>query len=116
MKITRERLKQIVIQEMARLEEDSGTYTDVDASGSSERASFAPEEEEDDAEIVGQVTEGFENITHENMAIVWQALGQMVGNFAPSVIAAALAMPLMDAIEYLKKNKPPEPPASRDDY
>ena len=110
MKITREALKRIVIQEMNRLDEENLNVTDTQGDGD------ALEDTKDSVEAEGEISEGIENITPENLAIAFQALGQMAGNFAPSVIAAALAMPLMDAIKYLRDNEPPKPPASRDDY
>ena len=108
MKITKERLKRIVFEEMTRMEghnlTESAIATDVESDVT-----------EDDADM-GDISEGIENITPENLAIVFQALGQMADNFAPSVISAALAMPLMDAIKYLRDNQPPKPPAGRNDY
>jgi hypothetical protein len=115
MKITREALKRIVIQEMTRMEENTLNIDGVEE----EEYGNAPSNKGGMKEITeaeGEISEGIENITPENMAIVFQALGQMAGNFAQPVITAALAMPLMDAIKYLRDNKPPKPPASRDDY
>jgi len=55
-------------------------------------------------------SEGIENITPENLAIVAQAVLQIGHNFAPAVLIGALGMKLKDAIDYLRANSPPEAP------
>jgi len=55
---------------------------------------------------IGQIPEGLENITPENIAIIVQAALQVGHNFAPAILIGALGMKLKDAIEYLKKQKP----------
>lgn len=85
-----------------------------------EQAEAAREEEEkkkreagpidDNAGRYGQIPEGLENVTPENLAIVAQAAAIVAGNFAPAVILGALGMKLKDAIDYLRANSPPEAP------
>jgi len=58
----------------------------------------------------GQIPEGIENITPENLATVVQAVLQIGQNFAPAVLMGALGMKLKDAIDYLRANSPPEAP------
>ena len=85
-----------------------------------EQAEAAREEEEkkkreagpidDNAGRYGQIPEGLENITPENLAIVAQAVLQIGHNFAPALLIGALGMKLKDAIDYLRANSPPEAP------
>ena len=68
---------------------------------------------DDNAGRYGQIPEGLENVTPENLAIVAQAAAVVTGNFAPALIIAALGMKLKEAVEFLWKEsgnigRPPE--------
>ena len=89
-----------------------------------EQAEAAREEEErkkrdagpidDNAGRYGQIPEGLENVTPENLAIVAQAAAIVAGNFAPAVILGALGLKLKDAIDYLRANSEPATPPEED--
>ena len=52
---------------------------------------------------MGELEEGMEMITPENIKLVADVVVQMGMNFAPAVIMGALAMPGIKAVEYLKQ-------------
>ena len=63
----------------------------------------------------GQIPEGIENITPENIEIVAQAVLQIGYNFTGPVLIGALGMTLQNAIEYLKgKGGAPSAPPQED--
>ena len=78
------------------------------------------EEEEEERNInnnvgrYGQIPEGIENITPENIEIVAQAVRQIGYNFAGPVLIGALGMTLQNAIEYLKGKEAPSAPPQED--
>mgnify|MGYP003672023753 CR=1 FL=1 len=62
----------------------------------------------------GQIPEGIENITPENIEIVVNAALQIGHNFAGPVLIGALGMTLQNAIEYLKGKEAPSAPPQED--
>tara|TARA_R110002020_G_scaffold115468_2_gene265404 strand:+ start:209 stop:556 length:348 start_codon:yes stop_codon:yes gene_type:complete len=115
MKITREALKRIVIQEMTRMEENTLNIDGVEE----EEYGNAPSNKGGMKEITeaeGEISEGIENITPENIAIIVQALGMIVGNLSPALLIGILGKTAYDAIKAATGEMPPKPPASRDDY
>jgi hypothetical protein len=97
MKITRQRLKNIILEEMNVLEAtdtlDIINTGDAETSNKSGMGSISEEELE----------EGLEMITPENIQLVANVIVQMGVNLAPGIVMAALAMPGMQAVEYLKQ-------------
>ncbi len=97
MKITRQRLKNIILEEMS-LMEGSDTLDiintgDAETANKSGMGSISEEELE----------EGLEMVTPENIQLVADVIMQMGVNLAPGIVMAALAMPGMQAVEYLKQ-------------
>ncbi len=97
MKITRQRLKNIILEEMS-LMEGSDTLDiintgDAETANKSGMGSISEEELE----------EGLEMVTPENIQLVANVIMQMGVNLAPGIVMAALAMPGMQAVEYLKQ-------------
>ena len=97
MKITRQKLKDIILEEMS-LMEGSDTLDiintgDAETANKSGMGSISEEELE----------EGLEMVTPENIQLVANVIMQMGVNLAPGIVMAALAMPGMQAVEYLKQ-------------
>jgi restriction endonuclease Mrr len=97
MKITRQRLKNIILEEMS-LMEGSDTL-DIINTGDAETANKSGMGDISEEEL----EEGLEMVTPENIQLVADVVAQMGINFAPAIIMAALAMPGMKAVEYLKQ-------------
>ena len=74
MKITKDRLRQLIEQEVKTLLEDE----------------YEHGKEEREQERAG-IQEGFENITAENLALAMQALKQVAINFSPALAGAIAA-------------------------
>ena len=91
MEITREQLKRIIAEEIERMDEKEVTFNI-----------------EDDLEGVGEVSEGVENITPENIAIIMQALGKIIGHFSPGLLIFILGRQAYDAIKAATGKMPPE--------
>ena len=87
MNITRNILKKIIAEEIARIEEETGaaqtSYTDDVDSTYATAHGYA-------GDNMSTIGEGLENITPENIEIVMQAMAQMGKNFAPAVVATPL--------------------------
>ena len=99
MKITKQRLKEIIMEEIA-LQEATPDIVDADMhSGETAYVGNAPANQGGMSEI----EEGLEMVTPENIKLVADVVAQMGVNFAPAIIMAALAMPGMKAVEYLKQ-------------
>ena len=97
MRITRQRLKDIILEEMS-LMEGSDTL-DIINTGNAETANKSGMGDISEEEL----EEGLEMVTPENIQLVADVVAQMGINFAPAIIMAALAMPGMKAVEYLKQ-------------
>lgn len=101
MNITRDRLKKIIVEELERIEEETGdgsiSYTDDVDSTYAAAHGYA-------GDNMSTIGEGLENITPENIEIVLQAMAQMGKNFAPAIVATPLFIALNDAIKYLKQD------------
>tara|TARA_R100001509_G_scaffold87930_3_gene50192 strand:- start:994 stop:1401 length:408 start_codon:yes stop_codon:yes gene_type:complete len=99
MKITKQRLKEIIMEEIA-LQEATPDIVDADIhSGETAYVGNAPANQGGMSEI----EEGLEMVTPENIKLVADVVTQMGVNFAPAIIMAALALPGMQAIDYLKQ-------------
>tara|TARA_B100000900_G_scaffold329436_1_gene289865 strand:+ start:551 stop:958 length:408 start_codon:yes stop_codon:yes gene_type:complete len=99
MKITKQRLKEIIMEEIA-LQEATPDIVDADMhSGETAYVGNAPANQGGMSEI----EEGLEMVTPENIKLVADVVTQMGVNFAPAIIMAALALPGMQAIDYLKQ-------------
>tara|TARA_R100001480_G_scaffold140927_1_gene138213 strand:- start:590 stop:997 length:408 start_codon:yes stop_codon:yes gene_type:complete len=99
MKITKQRLKEIIMEEIA-LQEATPDIVDADIhSGETAYVGNAPANQGGMSEI----EEGLEMVTPENIKLVADVVAQMGVNFAPAIIMAALALPGMQAIDYLKQ-------------
>tara|TARA_R100001460_G_scaffold26052_3_gene52557 strand:+ start:56 stop:463 length:408 start_codon:yes stop_codon:yes gene_type:complete len=99
MKITKQRLKEIIMEEIA-LQEATPDIVDADMhSGETAYVGNAPANQGGMSEI----EEGLEMVTPENIKLVADVVAQMGVNFAPAIIMAALALPGMQAIDYLKQ-------------
>jgi len=94
MKITRQRLKNIILEEMNLM--DGVAATDVEADPTEDDANMGDISEE-------ELEEGLEMVTPENIQLVANVIMQMGVNLAPGIVMAALAMPGMQAVEYLKQ-------------
>ena len=99
MRITRSRLKEIIMEEVA-LQEATPDIVDADMH-SVETAYFgnAPANQGG----MDELEEGIEMITPENIKLVADVVVQMGMNFAPAVIMGALAMTGIKAVEYIKQ-------------
>lgn len=97
MRITKQRLKDIILEEMNMME---GSDTlDIINTGNAETANKSDMGDISEEEL----EEGLEMVTPENIQLVADVVAQMGINFAPAIIMAALAMPGMKAVEYLKQ-------------
>ena len=96
MKLTRTRLKEIILEEIALVESAIATNVKSDVTEDDPDAMDAISEVED-------IDEGLEMITPENIQLVADVVVQMGVNFAPAIIMAALAMPGIEAVNYLKQ-------------
>ena len=93
MRITRERLKQIIMEEVD-LVEGTPEMVDLEANNGNAPANQGGMDE---------ITEGLEMITPENIKLVADVVAQMGMNFAPAIIMTALALPGIEAVKYLKQ-------------
>ena len=88
MRITRQRLKEIIMEEMNTLNIDDNT---------DEEEGNAPSNKEG----MDEIDEGLEMITPENIQLAANALAQMTTNFAPAVMTAIGSMSFIEAVKYL---------------
>ena len=96
MKLTRTRLKEIILEEIDLVESAIATNVKSDVT----------EDDPDEMDAISEVEdidEGLEMITPENIQLVADVVTQMGINFAPAIIMAALAMPGIEAVNYLKQ-------------
>jgi hypothetical protein len=96
MKLTRTRLKEIILEEISLVESAIATNVKSDVT----------EDDPDEMNAISEVEdidEGLEMITPENIQLVADVVTQMGINFAPAIIMAALAMPGIEAVNYLKQ-------------
>ena len=132
MKITREALKRIVIQEMTRME-DTITTEGALTPTLTGQIGVTPDEENEDPEAIGEISEGegieviqaaAEALERSGLTAVTSVeeaknliLGLVkLGNIGLGGATLGLAgNKLVDAIKFLMNNNQ-EPPASRDDY
>lgn len=98
MRITRQRLKEIIMEEI-ELVEGSPDMVDLEADNGNAPANQGGMDEITEEEL----EEGMEMITPENIKLVADVVAQMGMNFAPAIIMAALAMPGIEAVKYLKQ-------------
>jgi len=96
MKITRQRLKDIILEEMNLM--DGVVATDVKADPTEDDANMGDISEE-------ELEEGLEMITPENIQLVANVVAQMGANFTPAIAAAIAGMSLKNALDYLLKKK-----------
>ncbi len=96
MKITRQRLKNIILEEMSLMESDTLDIINTGDAETSNKSGMGSISEE-------ELEEGLEMITPENIQLVADVIVQMGVNLAPGIVMAALAMPGMQAVEYLKQ-------------
>ena len=102
MKITRQRLKNIIMEEIA-LQEATPAQVELDP-----QSGNAPANQKGMAEL----GEGLDMITPENIELAANVLAQMTKNFAAPVTAAIGSMSFIDAVKYLagmQKAAPQEP-------
>ena len=92
MEITREQLKRLIAEEIDLMSEDEGKK----------------EEEFSLGAAIGDVSEGVENITPENIAIIVKALGIIFGNLSPGLLIGLLGKTAYDAIKAATGEMPPE--------
>ncbi len=92
MEITREQLKRIIAEEIERMDDTKKQETEEFSLGAD----------------IGEVSEGVENITPENIAIIMQALGIIVGNLSPSLLIGLLGKTAYDAIIAATGEMPPK--------
>lgn len=96
MEITREQLKRIIAEEIERMDDEEGKEDfDIDVELKKETP-------------VGEVSEGIENITPENIDIIMQALGKIIGHFSPGLLIFILGQQAYDAIKAATGKMPPE--------
>ena len=95
MEITRERLKRIIAEE-------------IDLMGAEEGEKEEKTEKFSLDATIGEVSEGVENITPENIAIIMKALGIIVGNLSPASLIGLLGKTAYDAIKAATGEMPPE--------
>ena len=97
MRLTRQRLKQIIMEEI-NLVEATPDMADLD---------LQVVDDQDNAPAnkggMGEITEGLEMVTPENIKLVADVVAQMGMNFAPAIIMTALALPGIEAVKYLKQ-------------
>lgn len=92
MEITREQLKRLIAEEIDLMSDDEGKEEEEFSLGAD----------------IGQVSEGIENITPENIAIIVKALGIIVGNLSPSLLIGLLGKTAYDAIMAATGEMPPK--------
>ena len=97
MRLTRQRLKQIIMEEI-NLVEATPDMADLD---------LQVVDDQDNAPAnqggMDEITEGLEMVTPENIKLVADVVAQMGMNFAPAIIMTALALPGIEAVKYLKQ-------------
>lgn len=104
MEITREQLKRIIAEEIERMDDEEGKEDfDIDVELKNETP-------------VGEVSEGIENITPENIAIIMQALAMIVGKLSPSLLIGVLGKTAYEAIKAATGEMPPEKPSEEDAF
>ena len=96
MKITRQRLKNIILEEMSLMESDTLDIINTGDAETANKSGMGSISEE-------ELEEGLEMVTPENIQLVANVIMQMGVNLAPGIVMAALAMPGMQAVEYLKQ-------------
>ena len=109
MKITRQRLKDIIMEEIA-LQEASPDLTQMttapgEGTGQTAYVGNAPADSEQSAEEIDQLEEGLEMITLDNIKMLADVVAQMGANFTPAIALAIAGMSIKDALEYLLKKK-----------
>ena len=97
MRLTRQRLKQIIMEEI-NLVEATPDMADLDLQVVDDQGN-APANQGG----MDEITEGLEMVTPENIKLVADVVAQMGMNFAPAIIMTALALPGIEAVEYLKQ-------------
>ena len=96
MKITRQRLKNIIMEEIA-LQEATPAQVELEPQSGNAPANQGGMDEITEEEL----EEGLEMITPENIKLVADVVAQMGMNFAPGVVMAALAMKADEARRFL---------------
>ena len=97
MRLTRQRLKQIIMEEI-NLVEATPDMADLDLQVVDDQGN-APANQGG----MDEITEGLEMVTPENIKLVADVVAQMGMNFAPAIIMTALALPGIEAVKYLKQ-------------
>lgn len=105
MKITRQRLKDIIMEEIA-LQEASPDLTQMttapgEGTGQTAYVGNAPA----NAKGMAELEEGLETVTLDNLQLVADVAAKMGANFTPIIAGAIASMSLKDAIDYLLKKK-----------
>ena len=96
MKITRQRLKDIIMEEIAL--QEAAVMTNVPGDNTYDTDSMADISE-------AELEEGVEMVTLENIELLADVAAQMGVNFIPAIATAIAGMSLKDALEYLLKKK-----------
>jgi hypothetical protein len=114
MKITRQRLKDIIMEEIA-LQEASPDLTQMttapgEGTGQTAYVGNAPADSVQSGEEIDQISEaeleeGLETVTLDNLQLVADVAAKMGANFTPIIAGAIASMSLKDAIDYLLKKK-----------
>jgi hypothetical protein len=114
MKITRQRLKDIIMEEIA-LQEASPDLTQMttapgEGTGQTAYVGNAPADSVQSGEEIDQISEaeleeGLETVTLDNLQLVADVAAKMGDNFTPIIAGAIASMSLKDAIDYLLKKK-----------
>ena len=114
MKITRQRLKDIIMEEIA-LQEASPDLTQMttapgEGTGQTAYVGNAPA----NAKGFAELEEGVEMITLENIELLADVVAKMGANFTAPMAMAIAGMSLKDALDYLLKNKAAEKDAAKE--
>ena len=99
MKITRQRLKDIIMEEIA-LQEATDTLNVINTGNEGESNDAGPADISE-----AELEEGVEMVTLDNIKLLADVAAQMGVNFIPAIATAIAGMSLKDALEYLLKNK-----------
>lgn len=99
MKITRQRLKDIIMEEIA-LQEATDTLNVINT-GNEKTSNIADMADISESEL----EEGVEMVTLDNIKLVADVVAQMGANFTPAIALAIAGMSFKDAIKYLLDKK-----------
>ena len=99
MRLTRQRLKQIIMEEI-NLVEATPDMADLDLQVVDDQNKGNARADQGGMD---EITEGLEMVTPENIKLVADVVAQMGMNFAPAIIMTALALPGIEAVKYLKQ-------------